>query len=134
MKNQPSQPVASGVTYTAPVGRTVRSFAAEVVLIRNWVELIRQCAMATAHGTLGGNLPECEELLELLEATETAILTGVHEGAALLDRMAAWEASLLHIAPHVPPTHCLMCQRAKSIPDALPTEYAWAMRVIAEAS
>jgi len=134
MKSQPSQSVVRGVTNTGPVRGAVRSFAAEVVLIRNWVEIIRQCAMVTAHGTLGGKLPGCEELLELLEATETAILTGVHEGAVLLDRMAAWEASLLHVAPHVPPTHCLICQRAKSIPDAMPAEYAWAMRVIAEAS
>lgn len=86
MKNQPSQPVVTGVTNTGPVRGAVRSFAAEVVLIRNWVEIIRQCAMVTAHGTLGGNLPGSEELLELLEATETAILTSVHEGAALLDR------------------------------------------------
>lgn len=134
MKNQPSQLVPTSVANTGDDNTDFWEFAAEVVLIRHWVEIIRQCAMVTAHGTLEGKFPECEELLELLEAIETAILTRMHEGAALLDRMAEWEASLLHVAPQVPPTDCLICQRAKAIPDAMPAAYAWAMRVIVEAA
>ncbi len=134
MKNQPSQLVPASVTNTGTDRAGVRTFAAEVVLIRNWVETIRRCATVTAHGTLGGQLPECEELLELLEANEAAILSDIPDGAALLDRLAGWEASLLHAAGHVPPSDCLICQRAKAIPDSMPAEYAWAMRVIDEAA
>lgn len=134
MKNQPSPLEPSSVTKIGTPRADVRSFAAEVVLIRNWVETIRHCAMVTAHGTLGGQLPGVDELLERLEAIETAILTTVHEGAALLDQLADWEASLLHVATEVPPTHCLVCERAKAIPVDMPADYAWAMRVVAEAS
>lgn len=134
MKNQPSQLDPTSVTRVGPVRADVRSFAAEVVLIRNWVQTIRLCAMVTAHGTMGDQLPECEELLERLEAIETAILTEVSEGPALLQRLAHWEASLLHVAREVPPTHCLVCERAKEIPADMPAHFAWALRVVGDAA
>ncbi|WP_121254822.1 hypothetical protein [Nocardioides ferulae] len=134
MKNQPSPLASTSVTNTGRGGAGVRTFAAEVVLIRNWVELIRQCASVTAHGPLGGQLPNCEELLGLLDVVEDAIRCDIRDGAALLDRLADWETSLLHVAPQVPPSDCLICQRAKAIPEAMPAEYAWALRVIDEAS
>lgn len=134
MKNQPSPLDPTTVTKIGSDRADVRSFAAEVVLIRNWVQTIRHCAMVTAHGTLGGQLPDVGELLERLEAIETAILTGVNEGAALLERLADWEASLLHVALEVPPTHCLVCERAKAIPADMPADYAWALRVVDNAA
>lgn len=132
MKNQPSPLAPVSVTNTGTA--SVRTFAAEVVLIRNWVEIIRQCASVTAHGTLGGQLPNCEELLGLLEVIEDAIRSDIPDGAALLDRLADWETGLLHVSPQVPPSDCLICQRAKAVPEAMPAEYAWALRVIDEAS
>ncbi|GAB2755008.1 hypothetical protein [Nocardioides pakistanensis] len=111
-----------------------RQFAAEVLLIRNWLDIIRRCAMATAHGTLGGQLPDVEELLAVLEAAEEAIAARILGGASLLDHLAGWEASLLHHAPGIQPDDCLVCERGREIPDDLPADYAWALRVIDEAS
>ncbi len=86
------------------------------------------------HGTLGGQLPDWDELLDLLEATEAAIVSDVPYGAALLDRLAGWEASLLHIGDEVSPSDCLVCRRAQAIPDEMPPEYAGVMQVLARAS
>lgn len=112
----------------------VRGFAAEVVLIRNWLQIIRWCALVTAHGTFAEHYPSCEELLGQLEAVETAITTRIATGADLLDALAGWEASLLHLGTGIPPTDCLVCERAKAVPDDLPAEYAWAIRVVDEAA
>lgn len=111
-----------------------RQFAAEVLLIRNWLDIIRRCATATAHGTLGGKLPDCEELLAVLEAAEEAIAARLPTGASLLDSLVGWEASLLHHAPGIHPDDCLVCERGREIPDDLPADYAWALRVIDEAA
>ncbi len=111
-----------------------RQFAGEVLLIRNWLDVIRRCATIAAHGTAGGPLDEYGELLALLEATEEAVVTRVPAGAALLDQMTGWEASLLHHAPGIASTSCLICERAREIPDDLPADYAWALRVINEAA
>lgn len=142
LNNQPSKVAAAaptnvgrdGATSSSPKPAHHRRFAAEVVLIRNWLQIIRQCAMVVGHGTMGGKLPSHQELLELLEAAEEAIASRVESGAALLNQLAGWEASLLHREPGTDPDHCLICRRAKGIPDDLPPDYAWAVLVLEEAA
>lgn len=112
----------------------MRTFAAEILLIRNWLDIIRRCARATAHGTAGGQLPMAEELLEILDAAEEAIATRIPGGEALLDALAGWEASLLHFEPDIDPRHCITCNRAAEVPEDLPAEYAWGLRVINDAA
>lgn len=147
MKNQPSRAVSTAatnpgatagrqlnpITHVRPPEAGYRGFAAEVILIRTWLELIRMCAMTTAHGTMGGQLPQAEELLELLESAEAAIVLKIDGGQALLDSLSGWETSLLHWEMNIAPSDCMVCKRAQAIPEDLPPEYAWALRVVAAA-
>ena len=109
-----------------------RRFAGEVRLISRWLTLSRHAALVAAHGTLGGQLPDEEELLHLLHAVEEAIRDRVVNGPSILDELAEWESSLLHYAPSVAPVHCLVCRRAEDLPKALPADYAWALQVVDE--
>lgn len=142
LNNQPSQAAAAAMTNAGrdnatgsrPTPPHYLRFTAEVVLIRNWLRIIRQCSMVAGHGTICGRLPSHEELLLLLEAAEEAIASRVESGAALLDRLTGWEASLLHWEPDTDPDDCLIRRRAKGIPVDLPSDYAWALLVLEEAA
>lgn len=158
-KNQPSQiatvtgtyqgaraarPLAETIVSANPARRSLRmaagtdaalqSFAAEVRLIGNWLDVIRRCARLTAHGLAAEDPTTAEELLDVLVAAESAIATRIAGGAELVDALAGWEASLLHIDLGVRPRDCLTCNRAEEIPEDLPAEYAWGLRVIEHAA
>ena len=147
MKKQPSSSIVSATDRPATVLNGVvedpwstdvpdpersHRFADAVGLLNRWLRLTRQATTVAAHGTLGGQLAEEEELRDVLQALEETIRERVADGQGVLDDLAAWEASLLHYAPTVAPVHCLVCRRAEDLPSALPADYAWALQVVDE--
>lgn len=88
-------------------------------LLALWVELAQRAASAAAHA----NSDE-SALRRLQLQVEDALADRLPEHPQLLDELAAWEASLIHVA-QAPPEACLACRKARlGLPADLPLPVA----------
>lgn len=70
----------------------------------------------------------------MLIALEDTIVQRVPDGEAILETLTSWQTNLIHIEPEVKPQDCLICWRARRVPQGLPARYTRALRVIHDAA
>jgi len=129
--NQPSSenPMTNPAVRASSVNDR-EEFVREVRLLDRWLRLNELYTVVTAHGDLGGTLPDEDALLEAKLVTETRLVEETLHGHHRLAEVESWEAGLLHPFSAADPSLCLVCRRAQFVPDALPIEYVWAIEVI----